>query len=332
MEVVSGTWDAPDFFQEEFNGHHRIEAGVGLPDQIRQEGFRNASAVLRKNNPEEILPLFAGYAPREVTGEEYEGYAWYEGTNGFELLVTPEGGNVTASGDRYDYIRMAYHADERTEDYNRDIYSETEELEDFSRADCRELVKRLCRGLGVGEEYEAVCRKMDYRVMEEEAVQYNIDGTDQKPDYRWSEEDSGYFCSISQLCNGVPLIQSNIASLVSSDILCYSGVECYVTKNQIDYAHADAVFELSYESGYAEPLPFTRIVELYREKTELMPQISFSRITGIELRALAVQGPGGRYSVEPVWFFAGYMWAEGEEAFEEYPFSVGIHAVTGEEL
>lgn len=326
--------EIPDAYQEVLNGNHEIDAQVNVPDCIREKGFREAWAVPASNDHQTVLSLFEEYAPRQVEVDDSmtEKLCRYEGEDGFFLLLFYGDSHASMSSRQGDCIKMAYRYDERTDGYNRELYSLTQQLASFPRRECEERIRAMCRALGVKGDYKVAARLMEHETMEREAVQLNKDGTEQKPDYTFGEADDGYFCTISQLCNDIPVLYSYSAGLVESDVLNYGPIECYLTKERIPFLYVDYAFDITYGESYLKLLPFTRVVERYWETRELEAATKHSRITRIELRALAVQDGTHSCRIEPVWFFAGYEWNDGEISLPEMPFSVGIHAVTGEEV
>lgn len=60
-----------------------------------------------------------------------------------------------------------------------------QELNNFPIERCNEKIKKICDSLNLTEDIILTHYTLDYRIMQEEAIELHIDGTDTKPDYAW---------------------------------------------------------------------------------------------------------------------------------------------------
>ncbi len=70
------------------------------------------------------------------------------------------------------------------------------------------MISDFCESLGIISEIDIIHRTLDYKMMENEAAERQLDGIWTKPDYQWTPNDSSYYCTIFQLCNRITISPS----------------------------------------------------------------------------------------------------------------------------
>ena len=319
--------DVPDKWTEVIDDKNSIYARIDVPDTISTKGFRKAFAT-KKDIPEEpLLALMEDYHPyQEFVADDM---IQYLGDDNMHLFFNKEplvGISFTCS--TYDYYSMAYR-DGLTYDYNRDKYAIDQEVEGFSLEECDDRIRNLCTSIGMDGEIQIVHRALDYRIMKEEAIELHMDGTQTRPDYAWSQADNGYRCSISQLCNDIPVIDSTIIRF-RGDILNSTDHWCFLNRERyIDFLFND-IYDIQYEDTYGKLLDFPEIIEKYKEYTGLTIQDCSTEITNIIMRVMPADQGNGSYEMIPLWVFYGNSYYEEDDM--EMAYVVIINAITGERL
>lgn len=323
--------DVPYKWQEEIDAYNKIDAKISIPDIIRTDGFLEASAKKMAPNQDEILPFLEDYY-KPYLSNEYEDSTLYRGADELYLyLLKDKYKDIIISSKFGNYISMAYRDNPGTDDYNRELYPVEEDLEGFSVEECEEKVKNICEKLGIKSEVQIIYRSLDYRIMEEQATELHMDGSSTKPDYKWKIADSSYHCTISQLCNEVPIIQNYIVESYG-DILNYGDFTCIINKERIVNLFFSNIYEIKYEKKYVELLSFESILQKYKEIAGLTIQKSNTLVTDITLRVIAVNRQDGNYDLVPIWIFYGNdTLKDGEETYFS-PYAIIINGITGEQI
>ncbi|GEM_PF-2097565 len=320
--------DIPTIWKEEIDEQNKINAVINVPDSIREQGFKKANATVVKGDQANILSLFEEYY-HPYRGEEDEADIQYRGKDDLYLYFPKlESYNVTASSKLREYIYMAYREQPQLEDYNRNLYYTDIDLEGFTLLDCKEKLRNIVNTLNLTEELSITYRALDYKIMEKEAYEMDMDGTVTKPDYEWSASDNSYLCTISQICNKIPIINS-YALESYGDILNYGNHICLLNKERIIYLYVDEIYKIQYEDNYEEILSFSDIIDKYKRSVQLKSIDRSTNISDITMRVITVDNGNGKYQLIPVWVFYGTL---NYDDGTEIPLAIFINALTGEEI
>ena len=321
----------PDKWEEKIDEYNRIEAIITVQDCIRENGFQKAEAKIVDINQERLLSLLEKYYHPQK-GEEDEWVIQYSGKDNMYLYFfkNTEGGVTEASltSSFRNYVSMAYR-EELTEDYNRNLYPIDEQLENFPLEDCDNMISAFCKSIGFSGDIHIIHRTLDYKIMKDEAEELHQNGTKTKPDYRWSPDDNSYYCTISQLCNQIPVIPSFYLTSYA-DILNAGGHKCLLNSERIASFYVYDIYEIQYEEEYEKLLKFSDIIEQYKKYASIALQDYETVITDITMRVLAIKQGGGKYKMTPVWIFYGYWENTAGDVKGEH--AVFINAVTGARL
>ncbi len=324
------TRDFPYTYAEVINDANIINAVVDVPDEVRENGYYEATATVLtfEDKADDILTYLEEYHPYlHATNDEAISY-W--GDNDFILDIDTEYMDlVIRTGAYWNAVRYAYDFNVGTEEYNRDHYPEETAFDDFSLEDCDETIQSLFDLIGFQGELYIRHWTLDYETMEEEAVELFMDGTDRKPDYDWSEDDDCYWCEIWQTCNGVRII--NTRGLQGAGDVLEHGTHTVVTgKSGVFSMETTLLYDISYNEEKVKLLDFEEIVEVYRQSSVEAAEASPIEITDIALLVLPVSVRGAGYSLVPVWIFYGQRSLEQDGPSRLDPYAVYINATTGE--
>ena len=318
----------PERLVEEIGETGRIDALIAVPDCVREKGFQKATAKRVDIDQDRVLAFLEEfYHPRK--GIEYEQGIQYRGEDDMYLFFPkePQGGASMTSSLR-NYISMAYR-DGLAEDCNRDLYPIDTTLEGFSLEDCDEMLGKFHQSIGLTGDVGVVHWALDHRTMEAEAVELHVDGPDTKPDYRWTAGDDSYYCAVSQLCNGMPILPS-FYIVAYADILNAGGYNCLINRDRIISFSVENIYDIQYEEACEELLAFPEIVEKYKDYRSSLGQNYETTVTDIAMRVFAINQGKDEYELVPVWIFYG-RWRDTEEDVTG-AHAIFIHAVTGERL
>ncbi len=328
--AVTQTQDFPYIYAEVINDANTINAVVDVPDEVRKNGYYEATATVLtfEDKADDILTYFEGYHPYlHATSDEAISY-W--GDDDFILNFDPEYMDLTfVTGTYWNAVRYAYNFSVGVEEYNRDHYPEETAFDDFSLEECDESIQSLFSLLEFQGELYTRHWMLDYETMEEEAVELFMDGTDRKPEYDWSEEDDCYWCEIWQTCNGVRII--NTRGLQGAGDVLEHGTHTVVTgKSGVFSMETTLLYDISYSEEKVKLCDFEEIVEVYRQSSAEAAEASPIEITDIALLVIPVSVRGEGYSLVPVWIFYGQRSIEldGSSLLDIY--AVYINATTGE--
>ena len=328
---ISHAIEVPYTWQEEIDERNIIHAEIDIPDAIREQGFRKASAKTKEIDSESILTLLEDYY-HPYQSEEYDDVIQYRGEDALYLYIPKQGNlGISVTSTLRDYIYMAYKENPREEGYNRELYSINGELEGFSLEECKKKMREICSEIGIPGEIGITYRALDYRMMEEQAEELHMDGSVTKPDYNWTPSDNSYHCTISQLCNDIPVIQTYMLTAYA-DILNYGDHTCVLNKERIISMYVNEVYEIIYEQGYEKLLDFSEILDKYRGCTELILSEYSTEVTDITLRVIALSQGKGIYKMTPIWIFYGTSYGDASGEIIAVPYAVMINALTGEEI
>ena len=321
--------EVPELWEEVIDERNSISAEINIPDEIREYGFLKASGNIFLPQEDDVLPLFEDYyKPYKVKEHGY--MTEYAGEDNLHLfLPVDENENTSSTSNSSDYIFMAFRDNYGTEYYNIDKYSKEQELDNFPIEKCNETIKKICDNLNLKEDIILKHYALDYRIMQEEALEFHMDGTDTKPDYAWTEEDNCYCYYISQTCNNIPLIPAYMLQR-SENILNYYPHMIALSKERIVRMFFTTIYDIHYENTYEELLSFSDIMKKYRKIIDLVPKEKSTNVNKIELRVVAVRENGKVFRMVPVWVFYGSTSYEGMEYTDSY--AVFIDGLTGEEL
>lgn len=326
--IESYSIEIPNSWQEEIDEINRIDAIVNVPDSIREQGFKKTIATVVKGDQANILSLFEEYY-HPYMGEEDDSDIQYRGEDDLYLYFPKlETYSVTASSKLREYIYMAYREQPQLEDYNRELYSTDIDLEGFTLEECSQKLKQICDTLKLTGELSITYRALDYKTMEKEAYELDMDGTVTKPDYEWTASDNSYLCTISQSCNEIPVINS-YALEAYGDILNYGNHICLLNKERIIFLYVDEVYDIQYDEEYEELLSFSEIIDKYKKSVQLKIMGGNTSISDITMRVISVNQGNGTYQMIPVWIFYGTHYYEDGI---EIPHAVIINGLTGEEI
>lgn len=319
--------EVPDNWIEKIDDKNSINAVIEVPEKIKKDGFKQATGKILKVNESGIVQLLEeDYQPKKTLDNEE--IIQYRGADEMYLYFPKEKNyGVSLASKMGSYIRMAYR-EGLTADYNRDKYALETELEGFSLEECNEQISQICSLAGIEGEIETIHRALDYQTMAEEARELHMDGSVTKPDYSWSMSDNSYYCTISQLCNGVMVIPSYLLTGYG-DILNVGSHTCIVNKERIVSFYLDEIYEIQYGEEYLSFLPFSEILQRYRECVTSSLQAYETEVTDITMRVMAIGSEEERELV-PVWVFFG-TWSVADEETTA-PHAVFLDAVTGERL
>ncbi len=325
------TMEVPSVWKEKIDEYNSIDAVVNIPDDIRKNGFQKATATLVDIKEKNVLTLLEDYYHPYKESEDEE-LILYRGADELYFYYSKiKDGGISVSSKLREYIYMAYEENMGTEYYNRDKYSTEEELENFPLKECREKLEEICEKVGIEGDTYIVNRALDYRIMQEEAVELHMDGTDTIPDYDWSLSDNCYHCTIFQLCNGIQVIPSH-ALRSSNDIFNLGSNICVINKERIVNMYIDKVYKISYEAENEKLMEFSDILDIYRKNAGLMLQDYSTKITTIDMRVIPIEEENGTYHMIPIWIFYGTISSELEGEIITGTHVVCINAITGEEL
>lgn len=324
---TSYAMDIPYEYKAEISEKNRINAAVEVSDTVREEGFKKAYAQVA-DVPEAFVfsILEDDYHLRE--GEEYENIRQYVGENEAYLYFVKNNRTFSFWCRAASYIEMAFQDQPAAMNYNEELYALDGELADFPLEECDRQIRELFQAYGVEAELRIRHRALDHETMEQEAVEWHIDGSSTKPDYAWSAADDSYHCVVWQLCNQTPVVYPHMLSFYG-DILKNGNHTLLLNKERILQMYISDVYRIRYEEEKEPLLDFAEVVERYRQITEAAPRNSRVEITDIGLRVINVDEGGGRFRMAPIWIFYG---TETSENGVEFPFAVMIDAVTGDEL
>lgn len=322
--------EVPESWEEVFDERNSISAEINIPDGIREYGFLKASGNIFLPQEDDVLPLFEDfYKPYKVKEHGY--MTEYAGEDNLHLfLPVDENENTSSTCNSSDYIFMAFRDNYGTEYYNIDKYSKEQELDNFPIEKCNERIKKICDSLNLKDDIILTHYALDYRIMQEEALEFHMDGTDTKPDYAWTEEDNCYCYYISQTCNNIPLIPAYTLQR-SENILNYYPHMIALSRERILRMFFTTLYDIHYEDTYEELLPFSDIMKKYRQIIDLVPKEKSTNVNKIELRVVAVRESGKVFRMVPVWVFYGSASYEGMEEYAD-SYAVFINGLTGEEL
>ncbi len=320
--------EIPASWKEEIDSYNRIDATIVVPDCIRNKGFLRVNTKNKEVNYEDVLPLLEDYYHPRKTMED-ERCIQYLGEDNMRLNFIKQNYEVLSLYSHfYDYVSMAYR-DKLAEGYNRDCYPVDRDLESFTLNECDDRIMNLCKSIGIEGEIDIVHHTLDYRTMEAEAEELHEDGSRTKPDYYWSDADSCYYCTFSQICNGIPIIPNyNLQS--SGDIINASEHICLLNKERFVSFRIGKIYDIQYENEYEELMAFQDIVERYRKYAGMAKQDYETVITDITMRVFMVNQGDGTYRAVPIWIFYGDVKFEGETWRGRQV--VFIDAMTGEML
>lgn len=318
----------PYYWKEQIDEYNRIEATIKVPDCIREEGFQKASAEIVVVNQENLLSLLEEYYHPQKGIEDEQVIQYLGKDNMYLYFFKSSEGGVSLTTSFRNYVAMAYH-EELTEEYNRDLYPVDEELENFPIVDCDDMILNFCESIGISGEINIIHRTLDYEMMKYEAEEMQPDGTKTKPDYQWTPNDSSYYCTISQLCNGIAIIPVFYLNSYA-DILNVGGHTCLLNKERIASFYIDNIYNIRYGETHEELMEFSDVVEKYGQYVSLARQDYETVITDITMRVLAINQGNGSYNLTPVWVFYGY-WSDTAEDITGYH-AIFINAITGERL
>lgn len=324
----------PDSWKEEIDEYNSIDAAITVSDCIRENGFRKSYAEIVDINQEKILAFLEDYYhPHKEIDDEY--VIQYLGNDDMYLYFfkdTYSGAEASMTTAFGNYVNMAYR-DTVYDGYNRDLYPINEELENFTIDDCDDMISDFCESLGINDEIEIIHRTLDYKLMESEAAEQQSGGIWTKPDYQWTPNDSSYYCTISQLCNGIAVIPSYLIE-ISGDILNQGGFTCLLNNERIAMFYiGDKIYDIRYGDDYEDLLEFSDIVEKYKQYVTLGRQDYKTVVTDITIRVFAIKQGDGNYKMIPIWVFNGY-WSVAADTTEDVTgnHTIFINAITGERL
>lgn len=328
LDEVSYGMEIPYEYKADINEWNRIDAVIDVPDAVREEGFRKASAHVVDVPKASILALLEEfYHPYE--GEEYDNIRQYLGEDEMYLSFFKMYQEFAMRCRAADYIGMAYR-NQPTDDCNKDRYALEAELPDFPLADCDQRIQEVFQAYGMDSGLRIAHSTLDHGTMEQEALELHADGTWTKPDYAWSADDDSYYCRVWQLCNGIPVAHGYM--LQSYGDILNQGTHTFVlNKERIIQMNMTEVYDIHYDNQGWEPLlGFEEVLGRYEQITEAAGETYAIRITDIGLRVIGVDKGGGRYRMAPIWIFYGTKVYEEEGV--NMPFAMMLDAVTGDEL
>lgn len=324
----------PDSWEEEIDPNNRIDATIIVPESISSEGFRGATAEIRSVNVEGmLLALEEYYHPRK--GEEYEYDIQYLGEDDMYLYFSRSGKEASMSSGFSNYVSMAYRDNGAgvLDSYNRDLYPVDQDLDNFTIGECDEILLNFLENIGLEGEINIVHRALDYETMEREAIELHQDGAETRPDYPWTSDDNSYYCTVSQTCNGIPIIPFFYLRAYG-DILNVGGHTFIVNRERLVAFTMFEIYDVRYEGEYEKLMEFPDILEKYRQYVSISKQNYETVVTDITMRAFVVSQGNGIYQVMPVWIFYGYTKYVTEDVTEDVtgPYAIFINAITGERL
>ena len=325
-EKHSYSIDIPYNWEECVDEKNSINAIIDIPDVIRTKGFQRAVGTVKEVVQEDILDIVQYYEPVYDNEDEYS--VMYSGKDNMFFSFQKKVGSAYLMTDSYIYIRMAYR-DGLSDDYNRDLYMVDIDLENFSIKECDKKLKDIFNKFGMNGDINIIHRALDYKIMDQEALELSMDGTETKPDYKWNESDNCFHCTFSQACNEISILPS-WRFKTAGDILNAGAHTLVLNKERVVGFDIDDVYEIEYQQEYETLLEFTEILQIYRESTKLFTNNHNKEIKEISLRVIPVPIIENQYQMIPVWIFYGY-WFDEKRTFEA-PFAVMINAVTGDEL
>ncbi len=330
QKMISKPMEIPKSYKEELDDQNKIDAVISIPENIREKGFRQAWGQKSFPDRETMLQLFGEYDLYE--GEEYKNVEQYRGADNMYLYyprIEEEG--FSAITDFAMLVRSAFRNQVGVPNFNRDKYVKEGNLGNFTLEECREILKELSRDIGMGDSVSMTCYALDYQTMSEEAMLLDMDGNITKPDHRWSDSDNCFYCEISQLCNGIPVISASDV-MGAADIIECGEVDCIIKKDRIADLSFSNIYSISYSENYEELLSFDEILQRYRDMLESREMVYQTCITDITMRVLPTADGGDRYKMHPVWVFYGHDSTEVEGELMEGPYAVFFDGVTGDIL
>ncbi len=325
-ESSSYAMDIPYEYKADINGQNQIDAAINVPDTVREEGFKKASARMAEVPETSILALLEEYY-HPYEGEEYESDRQYLGEDDLCLNFSKEYPEFSLYCRTASYIGMAYR-NQATEDCNQGAYTIDQDLPNFPLSDCDRRIEELFQTYGVESKLHIVHNTLDYKIMEREALELRSDGSQTKPDYKWSRNDDSYYCMVWQMCNGIPVTHGYMLTSYA-DILNRGSHNLVLNKERFLQINMTEVYDIRYSQEREALLGFEEVLERYARITEAAENYAI-KITDIALRVTGVKEKSGEYRMEPIWIFYGIK-TYGEEGISA-PFAIMIDAVTGDAL
>lgn len=336
-EEKSYALEVPYHLEKEINELHSIDANIEIPEKIRTDGFQKAIGIEKEVPQENILKILEPfYHPQKDEDADNEYMVGYRGEDNMSVWFAKKQNSAQMNSDTLGYVDMAYEDVPILTHYNRDKYPLNADLESFSLQEGKEALGQILEQFGIQGELNITYRALDYRTMSEEAVELHMDGSETKPDHEWTEEDSCFYCMVSQACNEISLVSAQ--NIQFYDDILNRGLNTFVLgRSRLFGFDISGIYDVEYQDEYETLMDFQEIVERYGQSPRLYENIP-TRITDISLRVLPVPDGSGNYVMEPIWVFYGYEVHDytedgtGEAVTVESSFAVFIDAVTGEEL
>lgn len=314
--------DVPYEWNETVYENHIICANIDVPEIIRKQGFKKATAVQNEVTIDNLREILKEYDLKEDVLPD--GSTRYAGLYDSYLNIYQGTFYLTTASSIY--LNMAYRDVTFMDSYNADKYPFDLELEEFSLQECDEKLDAILKAMGVESDVIISRRSLDYHTMAQEAIELHKDGTEGKPDYSWSVEDDCYYCKISQLCNEVPVLPNE--NFIYWTNIIYDGMYTIaLRKDRIATMNCYQVFDISYEDDYEELIAFPQILQKYKDIAVDVPKEQKIQITDITLRVRPIKNDDGSYDLVPMWIFYGTQDIEG---FLPYPYVVIFNALTGD--
>ena len=327
-EEICFGMDVPIKYEENIDERNRINAVISIPDCIREKGFLKATAKEKEISQDKVKKMLEQYY-RCTYDLEDEYSMMYRGKDDSLLSFEKNTGGVYFMTDTYSLLRTAYNDQPRVEEYNRDLYAVNKDLENFTLDECDEKLYEMFAQFNMEGDFFINHRAMEYQIMKEEAVVLHEDGSLTKPEHDWSDADNSYYCTVSQLCNGIPILPVDYFCYYE-DILNRGAHTFVLNKERTVGFDVSRIYDIAYHNEYVQLLEFEEVLAEYRNSPKLMGDGYYTEITDISLRIMATAGNGQEYSMIPVWIFYGY-WTDTEKAFKA-PFAILINGITGDEL
>ena len=272
----------------------------------------------------------------------------YDGEDEFVLIYDEITRSFTMSTQSSRLVNTAYR-DGLTIDYNRNRYKVDSALDHFPLDICDARIQEFFRAVGLNADLWIRHWGLDYETMSGESLEYHQDGTKTVPDHIWTEADNCYHCSVSQMCNRIPLIPSYTLQ-ASADIINVGNHSCELNCDRFIMFSLGEIYEITYSDEWLTLMDFEEIVRKYKKYQEASSLLekAYMEVTDITMRAIPVAKKDDGYELVPVWIFYGYVPSAYEEIYfnminmgvmsaleEPYldqNFAVIINAVTGEQL
>lgn len=337
----------PKVYQKYVSDSLNFDVEVVVPEEFTEVNITKATASLIDLDQEKFYEYFMGDSGSVETAD-YEGNT-DAGGNGYILHVSEDAeGHYLALSSRTAtffadnpmyYITNIFISDSKTDEYNADKFSISENLDFQSREEAWEDVKDTARALGMDME-EAVpymVFSLDLETLKaEEKRLAEVFGSmeTEEQNSRWSDDAEGYQYYIGQQHQGLPIYESTKVEVNSpEEFWKNSSLQVYQTQNGIVGFSLNRWFRIQEQEGIYSLVDFETVMESLEEKYSGTINTNPLTVEQARLCKFPVQTGKNEFELTPIWICT---------LAEELPDAVGgtyinrmqipMNAITGEEM